>query len=87
MINMAQIGGRNQIKIKVNKDRRILDDLSYFSQDLEELSQNNKMSLKFYDFNGFKSSFSHRGARCSSNTVPVRAETEEPCVLSSQRLG
>ena len=73
-INMARIGGRNQIKIKVNKDRGILDDLSYFSQDLEELSQNNNMSLKFYDFNGFKSSLSHRGANSSSYKGAVRPE-------------
>ena len=66
----------NRIRININKDRGILDDLSYFSQDLEELSQNNNMCLKFYDFNGFKSSLSHRGGLKSSkdNSGPVRPE-------------
>jgi len=61
MIEQSVGVGRNQIKININTDKGILDDLSYFSQDLEELSQNNNMSLKFYDFNGFKQSMSHRG--------------------------
>lgn len=57
----------SHIKININKDRGILDDLSNFSQDLEELSLNNNMCLKFYDFNGFKSSLSHRGGLKSTD--------------------
>ena len=79
-MNGSQVaGGANgsNIKININKDRGILDDLSYFSQDLEELSQNNNMCLKFYDFNGFKSSLSHRGGLKSSTDASMPARAEE----------
>ena len=38
MIEQSVGVGHNQIKININTDKGILDDLSYFSQDLEELS-------------------------------------------------
>jgi hypothetical protein len=76
-MNGAVPGGPgSNIKININKDRGILDDLSYFSQDLEELSLNNNMCLKFYDFNGFKSSLSHRGGLTTSNDPSGAARAE-----------
>lgn len=47
-----------EIKIQVNKNKRILEHLTKFSQDIDEIKDKEGMSLLFYDFNGFKSSLS-----------------------------
>jgi hypothetical protein len=49
---------KEEIKIQVNKNKRILDHLTKFSQDIDDIKDKEGMSLLFYDFNGFKSSLS-----------------------------
>lgn len=48
----------NEIRIKINKNKQILNDLTKFTNNI----QNNKeeMTLLYYDFNGSKSQLSQR---------------------------
>jgi len=48
----------SKFRIQVNKNKKILDHLTKFSQDIDQFRDKEGMSLLFYDFNGFKSSIS-----------------------------
>lgn len=50
-----------EIRIKINKNKRILNNLAKFTKDLTSaLGKNEGMTLLYYDFNGTKSSLSVR---------------------------
>jgi len=50
------------ISIKISKNKRILEHLTKFSQNIDDIRDKEGMSLLYYDFNGFKSSMSHRSS-------------------------
>ena len=51
----------DQIRIKINKNKQILDHLAKFTKDIHSSLKNNKgMTLLYYDFNDSKSSLSSR---------------------------
>lgn len=51
-----------QIRIKINKNKSILDHLAKFTRDLSNAIEDKEggMTLLYYDFNGSKSSLSSR---------------------------
>ena len=52
------------IKIKINKNKQILDHLAKFTKDFSKAMEKKDGSLLYYDFNGSKSSLcSHRESR------------------------
>lgn len=50
--------------------------MTKFSQDIDEIKDKEGMSLLFYDFNGFKSSLSHRSNISNNNLQQSHRTTE-----------
>lgn len=72
----------SKFRIQVNKNKKILDHLTKFSQDLDQFRDKEGMSLLFYDFNGFKSSMSQRS---NSNTGFPTVSSNNPGFPSSKK--
>ena len=67
-----------QIRIRINKNKKILEHLTKSSQDIDEIRDKEGMSLLFYDFNGFKSSMSHR-------SIVSSTQNQSNCQMNSYR--
>jgi len=72
----------SKFRIQVNKNKKILDHLTKFSQDLDQFRDKEGMSFLFYDFNGFKSSMSQRS---NSNTGFPTVSSNNPGFPSSKK--